>query len=183
MQEKRIEHYLEEGESILWHGKAKENDYLYCKMINIFPLYFLWLAAECVILGFSIYANIFDEDFSVYYLILSIAAIVLHLVPTVIWFLAVMRENIRIKNEEYAVTDRRIIIMHSNAHHSVEIIDLKDVEDINIRRSLAEMFLGSGRVEFKTEDETIYFNSLEDAEKTFKKIYRAAKGKTEAKGE
>jgi len=183
MNEKRIEDYLIEDEKILWHAKAKENDILSCKMINMFPFLILWLLAESLILGICFAHKMFGDKMNVFYLILSIVAIVLHLVPTVIWFIGVVRENERCRGDEYAVTDKRLIIMHSALHDSVETVELSKVEDVELKRSLGETILSSGRVVFELEDEKIVFQSLEDAKKAYKKIYRAINKDKENEGE
>ena len=182
MKERRIEDYLRENETILWHGKAKENDVLSCKMLNVLPFLVLWLAAECVILGVSVTNKILG-DFNVYYLILTIVAILLHLIPTVIWFMSAMRENERARGDEYAVTDERVIIMHSSKHDSIEWLSVKDVDDVVLRCSFAESILGTGRIELEFEDGKMVFHSVEDAKKLYKKVYRAVNEGKENKGE
>ena len=175
MEEKRIEKYTE-GEKVLWQGGAKENDYLSCRFMNMFPLIILWLAAEFVILGIAVSNKIFGEDFDVYYLVLTVVSILLHLVPTVVWLSAVIRENSRIRKEEYAVTENRVLILHSSLHESAESVVIGDITDIILRRSFAEALFDTGRIVFVTEDEKITFYSVENARKAYRKIYRAVLG-------
>ena len=173
MKEKRIGDYIPEGEELLYSGGAKENDYISVKFINVFPVILLWLAAECVILGVAIANSFFGQEFNVYYTVLTVAAIFLHLVPTSVWLTAVARENFRLRGEEYAVTDKRIIIRHGRLHESAEIIENADVCEIFMKRSLGELITGTGRIIFVTDEEKIIFYSVPDAYKAFKKIYRA----------
>ena len=182
MDEKRLEDYLIEDEKILWRAKAKENDILSCKMLNMFPFLILWLLAESLILGICFTHKMFG-DMNVFYLILSIVAILLHLVPTGIWFMGVVKENERHRGDEYAVTNKRLIIMHSALHDSVEMVELAKVEDVELKRSLGETILSTGRVVFELEDEQIVLQSLEDAKKAYKKIYRAVNKDKENEGE
>ena len=141
-------------------------------MMNIFPFLILWLAAESLILGIC-FTNKMFGDLNIYYLVLSIVAILLHLVPTVIWFMGVLRENERCKNDEFAVTNKRLIIKHSSLHDSIESADICLVEDLNLHRTMGEAILSTGRVVFDLEDEKFIFHSLDDAKKAYKKIYRA----------
>ena len=175
MEVKRIEKYTE-GEKTLWQGKAKENDYLACRFANVFPRIVIWLAAEFIIMGVSLSNEILGEDFNVFYLILTVTAIFLHLIPTCIWISAVARENARVRGEEYAVTESRVVILHSTLHESVESVSVSEVTDIVLRRSLAELIFGTGRIVIKTEDERITLYSVENAAKSFRKIYRAVMG-------
>ena len=175
MEERRIEKYVE-NEKTLWQGKAKENDYLTCRLVNMFPLIVLWLAAECVILGVAVSNEIFGKSFDVYYLILTIVSVALHLVPTCVWLSAVLRENSRIRGEEYAVTETRVAILHSTHRESVEYIDAGDVTDVVLRRSLAELIFGTGRIVLITEEERVTLYSIENAGKAFRKVYRAILG-------
>ena len=182
MEEKRIDHYLEDGEKVLWHGRAKDNDYLSCKMINMFPFVVLWLVAECVILGVSVTLKILG-DFNVYYLILTIAAILLHLIPTAVWFVEVAGTNFRLKGEEYAVTDRRVIVLHPSSHENIEWASVKDVDDVILRRSFGELVLGTGRLEIEIGDDRIVFYSVEEAVKAHKRVFRAVNKEEIEKGE
>lgn len=172
MDEKRLESYLEENEKILWHGRAKENDVITCRFLNMLPVMILWLAAECVILGVSIINKVLG-DFNTYYFILTIATILLHIVPTVVWIKSVMRENALIGRPEYAVTNKRVIVLHGAGHDYIEWIDLKKIEDVNVRRSFGEMVLGSGRIIVETGDEKIVFYSIEEIAKNFRRVYNA----------
>ena len=52
--EKRLDEYLLKDEKVLWHGRAKENDFLSTKLLNVLPVMLLWLIAECVVLGVAI---------------------------------------------------------------------------------------------------------------------------------
>ncbi len=180
MEEKRIEQYLNEGENIVWMGKVKENDYLTTRSLNVFPLIVLWLAAEGVILGWAISNRIFGQAFNVYYLVLSIVAIVLHLIPVGIWFFSVSEKNAELNGTEYAVTESRLLILHSSKHDSCESVALGDVLDVRLKRSLAEMIMGTGRIVVETEDEKIVLYSIDKADKIFRKVYRAVLGKGNA---
>ncbi|MBQ7163871.1 MAG: PH domain-containing protein [Clostridia bacterium] len=175
MEEKRIEKYVSD-EKTLWQGKAKENDYLTCRIANMFPLILIWLAAEFVILGVAVSNKIFGQDFDTYYLVLTIVAVLCHLAPTVVWLSAVVRENARIRGEEYAVTESRVAILHSTLHESVEYIPNEDVTDVVLRRSLAETIFGTGRIIIITDEERITLYSIENASKAFRKVYRAILG-------
>ena len=181
MKEKRIDDYIKEGENLLYSGAAKENDYISVKFINVFPFILLWLAAECVLLGVAIANSILGKDFNVYYTVLTVAAILLHLIPTIVWLSGVAKENMRIRGDEYAVTDKRIIVLHSRLHESAETIENGEVVEIFLKRSLGELITGTGRIIFATDEEKIVFYSVPDAYKAFKKIYRAVlKGRSES---
>ncbi|MDD6926960.1 MAG: PH domain-containing protein [bacterium] len=172
MSEITIEKYLKKDEKILWRGKAKEGEVLLCAIFNVFPVMLLWLAAEMLILAYAGYNAIFGK-FNVYYLILSIAAVLLHFVPIGVWLSGAVKENERIKGDEYYITDKRVIIIHSYAHDSVEFIDRSEIDDAFLKRSFAEVILGSGKIVIETSDEKIVFRSIEDAQNNFKKAYKA----------
>lgn len=183
MAEITIEKYLKADEKILWRGKAKDGELLLCSVFNVFPVLLLWLAAEVLVLAYAGYNTIFGK-FNVYYLLLTIGAVVLHIVPVGVWLASVIRENERIRGDEYYITDKRLIIVHSFAHDSVEFVSKDDIDDAFLKRSLAEMILGSGKIVIETGDEKIVLRSIEDAQKNFKRAYKALFKKSgEAAGE
>lgn len=173
MKEIKIENYLDDGEEVVWQGRAKENDYLSSSLINMLPFVFIWLTLELIILSYTgISKAMLGKEFNTYYLIFTIAAILLHLIPVGIWVVNVVRINAALSNAEYAVTDRRILISRSSSHESVEYIDFAQVDEMRLRRSLGEFILSTGRIVIETDGGDIVLNSVGGADKIFKKIYR-----------
>ncbi len=173
MKEKHIEAYLSEGEESVWRGTPKENDFLWCKLFNMLPVIILWLAAETAIVAYTTTAKLLlDEKMNTYYYILMIAAIVLHLVPTAMWFFSAAAEGLKIKGEEYMLTDGRVIVMPSCNTEGCVFVRREDVDDIVLKRSLAELIFGTGRIVFVTENGNLVFHSVAEADKIFRKIYR-----------
>ena len=168
--EKRLDEYLLKDEKVLWHGRAKENDFLSTKLLNVLPVMLLWLIAECVVLGVAIINKILG-DFNTYYFILTVAAILLHLLPTSLWFVMVSKENARIASEQYVITNKRVLVLHSLKHDHIEWVDISAVSDVNIRRSFGEAVLGTGRIIIDADDDKIVFYSIEEIAKAFRKIY------------
>lgn len=176
MKEKRIEAYVGD-EEIVWRGNAKSNDYLTCRLVNLLPIAFIWLALEMVALSFAVTAEVLSkEGSSTWFLLINIGAVLLHLIPTALWALAVSRENARINGEEYAITEKYLYILRSPLHESIEKIELSSIVDARKKSSLAEKIFMTGRIVVETEDEKIILYSIENADKNFKKIYRALLG-------
>ncbi len=176
MKELRIEDYLTEGEELVWQGQPKDNGYVTSHLINMLPAMLLWLTIECVILGYSVANKIFGDDFNVYYLIMTIAAVLLHLVPTAMWFVAIAKKNAEVNAESYAVTNKNLIIMHGNLHRAAEIIPISEIVEVNLSRSLASRIMGVGTVVIVTEEEKIYLHNQVDALKSFRRVYHAVNG-------
>lgn len=182
MQERRFENYLYEGETLVWRARPKENDYFTAKVISAFPFILAWLALECVAIGIAAANNIFG-DLNVYYLLMSIGAVLLHLIPTGLWLMAIMAKSNEVRTVEYAITDKRVLILHSSSHDFVEWIDLKDIEEVELKRTPGEMILDTGRISLVTLDGRIVLNSVEGAKTAFKKVYRAVMADRGQKGE
>lgn len=170
--EKSVVDLVENEEKMLWRGRAKQNAYLSCALLNaVLPL-ILWLAIEGFVIGFVAVKGIFG-DFNKIFALLITGAFLLHLIPIALWIKEVLSSNLRISAYEYAITDKRIIVMKSNVISDSASVELDKVNEMKFHRSFGAMLVGCGNYTFKCDDGEISFSCLENGYEQFAKIKKA----------
>ena len=96
-----------DDERILWEGKPDKRSFLLGRILQMMPIALIWLAFD----GFFIAAIVMQEEQLPWYIYLFFCAFfALHLTPVWIWIARVVSAFKKLKNTEYAFTDKRIII-------------------------------------------------------------------------
>ena len=125
---------LAQGEHILWRGKPKKSAYVADKALAMLPVAVIWL--------------IFDLNF----LRLSAASgfvrlfMLVHLMPVWIWLGSAVTSVIQWRNEDYYLTNKRIIIRKGIFNPQRQSVFLRDVHSIRTHYGLLDRMFGSGDI-------------------------------------
>ena len=125
---------LAPGEHILWRGKPKKSAYVADKALAMLPIAVIWL--------------IFDLNF----LRLSAASgfvrlfMLVHLMPVWIWLGSAVTSVMQWRNEDYYLTNKRIIIRRGIFNAQRQSVFLRDVHSIRTHYGLLDRMFGSGDV-------------------------------------
>ncbi len=145
-----IEEVVVEGEEILYRGKPKRKAYLFSSIFKMLPIALLWLAFD---ITFIVIMCVVDE-FPKHLLWLIIIFLIFHLTPVWIWLAGIIKAAIELKNIEYAVTDKRIIIKSGVVGIDFKYIYHTEIDSLNVKVGLFDRL-------FKVGD--IYINSRSNA--------------------
>ena len=122
------------GEHILWRGKPKKSAYIADKALSMLPIAVIW--------------TIFDLNFLRLsggngFLLMFLAV---HMLPVWLWLGSAVTSVLQWRNEDYYLTNKRIIIrrgVFSQQRHSVF---LRDVHDLQLHYGLLDRLFGSGDI-------------------------------------
>lgn len=124
---------LAAGEHILWRGKPKKSAYIADKALTMLPIAVVWF--------------FFDLQF------LRVAAdptlllfLLLHLFPVWLWLGNAVTSVVQWRNEDYFVTNKRVIIRRGVFKPSRESVFLRDVHTIRVHYGLLDRIFGSGDI-------------------------------------
>ena len=101
-----IEKVLSEDETILWRDKPLKKSFILSAVFKFLPLVILWVGVDVSIITCMI---LFMELEWYFYLIFSVFFL-FHLMPLWFYIYNIVTAFRRLKIEEYAFTDKRIII-------------------------------------------------------------------------
>lgn len=94
-------------EKILWEGKPDKRSYVLVRIVQMMPIALIWLAFDGFFIGMiATYAT--GLPTFVYFLFGGFFLI--HLTPVWIWIAGIVTAFKRLKNTEYAFTDKRVLI-------------------------------------------------------------------------
>lgn len=149
IQANTIEDILNDGEKVLWRAKPNSRSYILSAVVKMLPLALLWMAAD------SFFIVIIATQMKAGTLPLAMLAFIipfflLHLTPVWIWLRNIIRSVAEIKNIEYAITDRRIILRSGVIGIDFKFVNFTEIDSINVRVGCVEKL-------FKVGD--IYINS------------------------
>ena len=125
---------LAPGEYILWKGKPKRSAYIADKALSLFPIAVIWLIFD---LNFLRMAG--SSGFLLVFLLF-------HMMPVWLWLGSAITSVIQWRNEDYFLTDKRLIIRKGIFCPERQSVFLKDVRTLDIHYGLLDRMFGSGDI-------------------------------------
>lgn len=125
---------LAPGEYILWKGKPKKSAYIADKALSLMPIAIIWI--------------IFDFNF------LRMAGgngmllifLAVHMFPVWLWIGSAVTSVIQWRNEDYFLTNKRVIIRKGVMNPNRSSVFLRDVHTLDIHYGLLDRMFGSGDI-------------------------------------
>ncbi|MCM1534217.1 MAG: PH domain-containing protein [Corallococcus sp.] len=149
MQKNNIDDVLNTDEKVLWRGKPNAKSYVLAAMLKMLPIAIIWLIFDGTFL-FFIFTGMSRGQIPLGFLAFIIPFFLLHLTPVWIWIANTVKAFKEVKNLEYAITDRRIIIRSGMIGIDFKFIDYSEIDSVNVKVGLIDKI-------FKVGD--IYINS------------------------
>lgn len=125
---------LAAGEHILWRGKPKKSAYIADKALSMLPIAVFWLIFD---LNFLRMAG--GNGFLLVFL-------AVHMMPVWLWLGSAVTSVIQWRNEDYFLTNKRIIIRKGVLSPQRQSVFLRDVHDIRLHYGLLDRLFGSGDI-------------------------------------
>lgn len=125
---------LAPGEHILWRGKPKKSAYVADKALSMLPIAILW-----AVFDFQFLRSAGGDTTLVLFLML-------HLLPVWIWLGNTLTSVIQWRNEDYCLTNKRIIIRKGIFKPGRELVFLRDVHTLRVHYGLLDRMFGSGDI-------------------------------------
>lgn len=100
---------LGEDEQLLWTGKPDKKVFMLEQFFKMFPIALLWLCFDGLFIGGITY-GIISGGIPPLMIIFFVIFFAIHLMPVWIWLSHILTARRRLKNTEYAFTNKRIII-------------------------------------------------------------------------
>ena len=125
---------LAAGEHILWRGKPKKSAYIADKALSMLPIAVIWLVFD---LNFLRMAGC--NGFLLIFLLV-------HMMPVWLWIGSAVTSVIQWRNEDYFITNRRIIIRKGIFKPERQSVFLRDVHTVRLHYGLLDRLFGSGDI-------------------------------------
>ena len=151
-----IQSVLEADETILWSSKPKRSSFMLSSFFKFFFVALIWGLFD----GFAIAMIAINIPNLQWWLIMILVIFFsLHLIPVWIWIASMITASKRQKREEYAFTDRRIIIKSGLISSNIQSVFYNSITSINLKIGLIErickvgdIYITAGNVKAIMED-------------------------------
>ena len=141
-----INDYLSKGERILWHEKPKAKAYVFSQVSALTPVALIWLFFDGSIIGAILFTDaIMDAPFPM--LLFLIGFFALHLTPVWIWLGSFFKSYSDIKNTEYYITNKRVIVTNFPKSHEIQEVNISDIQDVSLSKKGIDKLVRVGDIE------------------------------------
>ena len=141
-----------DGEQILWEGKPNGKSYVWGRVVQMMPIALIWLAFDGFAIG-MIFSHIFELPTFAYFIFGGFFLI--HLTPVWMWIASIVTAFKRLKNTEYAFTDKRIIIK-TGFFAKFDTVFYSDIAAIDLHVGFIDRMFKVGDIILKTNSGSTY---------------------------
>ena len=145
MQKNSIEDVVSSNEKILWRGKPNAKSYVMAAMVKMLPIALIWLIFDGTFI-FFITNGMVNGDIPLSILGFIIPFFLLHLAPVWIWIGHTVKAAREVRNLEYAITDKRIIIRSGVVGIDFKFINYTEIDSVNVKVGIIDRIFRVGDI-------------------------------------
>ena len=153
-----IDQVLSEGETVLWRGKPDRKAYLLGAVLKMMPVALLWLAFDA-----GIHIFIFNMKMPNTFLYVLIPFFLIHLAPVWMWVASIVKAKIELKNMEYAITERRIIVRTGAIGVDFKYLLFSEINSVNVKIGIVDKLCKVGDIYITANMQTAVLFDQRDA--------------------
>ena len=125
---------LAAGEHLLWRGKPKKSAYIADKALSLMPIAIFW-----AIFDFQFLRHAGGNGLLLIFLLV-------HMFPVWLWLGSALTSVVQWRNEDYFLTNKRIIIRRGVFKPERQSVFLRDVHDLRLHYGILDRLFGSGDI-------------------------------------
>lgn len=145
MQKNSIDDVVDVNEKVLWRGKPNAKSYVLAAMVKMLPIALVWLIFDGTFITF-ITIGMVNGYVPTVILAFIIPFFLLHLAPVWIWIGRTIKAAREVKNLEYAITDKRIIIRSGMIGIDFKFINYTEIDSVNVKVGLIDRIFRVGDI-------------------------------------
>ena len=145
MQKNSIDDVLDHNEKVLWRGQPNAKSYVLAAMLKMLPIAILWMAIDGF---FIVFISIGMAQGSIPLALLGfiIPFFLIHLTPVWIWIGHTVKATREVRNLEYAITDKRIIIRSGMVGIDFKFINYTEIDSVNVKVGIIDRIFRVGDI-------------------------------------
>lgn len=151
-----IESILSDDEKVLWRAKPKKTSFILNAFFKFFFVALIWAAID---ISMIVLITVNMKEIPWYIILFLVVFFFFHLLPVWIWVANIITAARRLKLEEYAFTDKRIIIKRGFIGANMQSILYSSITSVNLRIGIIERMCKVGDIYIVANQEK---NILED---------------------
>ena len=148
-----------EGESVLWEGKPDKRAFLVERVMSMFPIALIWLIFDG---AFITIMCVFVRNIPLPAIIFMVVFFIIHLTPVWIWIAGCVTAWRKLKNTDYAFTEKRVAIK-TGFFAQVKNIQYSEITSVNLKVGFFDRMFKVGDIVLTTSGkEKIMLEDLKD---------------------
>lgn len=155
----RIEDSLEEDEKILWQGKPLRKSFLLNSFIKLLPFAIIWLGVDVF---FIVMLCSFTSEIPTPLIVFLCFFFLIHLLPVWIWIYNVISASKRQKIEEYAFTNKRILVKQGFIGSAIISVFYSSIDSVNLKVGIIEKICHVGDIYIVSKNQKIVLEDIND---------------------
>lgn len=153
-----IESLLSTDEQVLLRVKPNKKAFLLSRIFSMLPIALIWLAFDGAILYFF-FTYFPDNSIKTTITVVLCIFLALHLIPVWIWLSRVITAYAQYKNNEYCITNKRIICK-SGLIADFKNIYFQDIVSVNVKVGLIDKMLKVGDIYVRSTNEAVVLSDV-----------------------
>ena len=145
MQKNSIDDVVAPNEKVLWRGKPNAKSYVLAAMVKMLPIALVWLIFDGTFI-FFISRGMIHGDIPLAILGFIVPFFLLHLTPVWIWIGNTVKAAREVRNLEYAITDKRIIIRSGVIGIDFKFINYTEIDSVNVKVGIIDRIFRVGDI-------------------------------------
>ena len=162
---------LEAEENILWRAKPLRKSFLLSAFFRYFFIAIIWLIFDT---SFVIMMVMLGDGVPWFVFLIMGIVLVFHLMPVWMWISAIVSANRRQKIEEYAFTNKRILVKKGFIGANIITIPYSSITSVNLRIGLIERMCKVGDIYIVYGNQKITLEDIVDPYFIYEKLQAIA---------
>lgn len=145
LQKNSIDDVVDSSEKVLWRGQPNAKSYVLASMLKMLPIALLWMAIDGFMIVF-ISIGMAQGEIPLALLGFIIPFFLIHLTPVWLWIVKTVKATREVKNLEYAITDKRIIIRSGVIGIDFKFINYSEIDSVNVKVGIIDKIFRVGDI-------------------------------------
>lgn len=155
----KIEDSLDSDEKILWKGKPLRKSFILNSFFKFLPFAIIWLVFD-VFFIVMLFTNI--KEIPIPLIIFLCVFFLFHLMPVWFWIYNMVSASRRQKNEEYAFTNKRILVKQGFIGSTIISVFYASINSVNLKVGIIEKMCHVGDIYIVYENQKIVLEDITD---------------------
>lgn len=155
-----IDSLLSEDEQVLLRAKPNKKAFILSRIFSMFPIALIWLIFDGTFLYFF-FTEFAKNGLPTIFIVLICVFFALHLIPVWIWLSRVLTAYAYYKNNEFCITNKRIICK-SGLIADIKNVYFQDIVSVNVKVGLMDKMLKVGDIYVRSTNEAVVLFDIEN---------------------
>ena len=154
-----IEDSLSSDESLLWKGKPLRKSFILNSVLKFLPFALIWLIFDTL---FIVLLVLNVEEIPTIVIVFLAIFFLFHLIPVWLWIYSIISASKRQKIEEYAFTNKRILIKQGFIGSTIISVFYDSINSVNLKIGIIEKMCHVGDIYILSNNQKVVLEDILD---------------------